>query len=111
MDDVRENPGALAAHYVLVTCRVPALDLNLDYTYAENAGHFPETVVLAAMRCYRRSVACRQKKMSEPNFAPTKINSLVATSSPSSLLQMSARTYLIFSWIKIWKKQNNVQRQ
>lgn len=101
MDDVQENLGALAAHYVLVTCRVLALDLNLDYTYAENVGRFPEMVVLVVMRCYRRSVACRQKKISESNFAPTKMNNLLAIFSPSSLLQMSVCTYLILSWIKM----------
>jgi len=101
MDDVQENLGALVAHYALVTCRVQALDLNLDYTYAENEGHFPETVVLVVMRCYRRLVACQQKKISESNFAPTKINSLLAISSPSSLLQMSVHIYLILSRIKI----------
>lgn len=99
MDDVQENLGALAAHYALVTCQVLALDLNLDYTYAENVGHFPEKVVLVVIRCYRRLVACRQKKISESNFAPTKINSLSAIS--SSLLQMSVHNYLILSWTKI----------
>lgn len=98
MDDVQENLGALVAHYVPVTCPVLALDLNLDYTYAANVGRFPETVVLVVMHCYRRLVACRRKRISESNFARTKINSLLAISTPSSLLQMSVHTYLILSW-------------
>lgn len=65
MDDVQENLGALAVHYVPATCQVLALDLNLDCTYAENGGHFPETVALVAMSCYKRLVAYRQKKINK----------------------------------------------
>lgn len=65
MDDGQANPGALVAHYVPVTCQVPALDWNLGYTYVEHVGHFLGMVVSGVMRCYRRLEACRQKKISD----------------------------------------------
>lgn len=86
MDDVQESLGALVARYVLGTCQVLVLDLTLGYTCAGNAGHFPGTVVSGAMRCCRRSVACRQKEITESGSAPTKISSLLAM--PSSPLNV-----------------------
>ena len=69
MDDVQENLGALVVHYVLVACQVLALGWNLDYTYAENAGHFPEMVVWVVMSCYRRLVAFFQFCVLNPQWA------------------------------------------
>lgn len=108
MDDVQENLGALVVHYVLVACQVLALGWNLDYTYAENEGHFPEMVVWVVMSCYRRLVACKQKKkkkLNESNSAPIMVNSLLAISSLSSLLKMSLYTYWIS--VSLWSRPNH----
>lgn len=69
MDDVQENLGALVARYVLGTCQVLVLDLNLGYTCAGNVGHFPGTAVSGAMRCCRRSVAFSQSCVLNPQLA------------------------------------------